>query len=129
MKFPVQIQFRDIAESDFVYNDIWSHAQKLSRFFDRIVSCHVVISSPHHHHHKGRVYHLAVRLYLPGGDVYVNTEHEKNHAHEDAYVAVKDAFRSVRRRLEDFVRMERGMVKAKASPDEDIAELVFNEGR
>lgn len=33
-------------ESDFIYNDILERAEKLERFFDRIISCHVTVSAP-----------------------------------------------------------------------------------
>jgi cold shock CspA family protein len=40
-----------------------------------------------------------------------------HHAHEDAHVAVRDAFDALRRRLQDHVRDSRGEVKLHAVPD------------
>ena len=34
-----------------------------------------------------------------------------NHAHEDFYVTMRDAFNAARRQLEDYVRRRRGKVK------------------
>lgn len=116
MKFPLQVQFRDIEKSDFIYNDIWDHAEKLERFFDRITFCEVVVSAPHRHHHQGRIYHIQIRMGLPGEDVFVSTDPEKNHSHEDVYVAIRDAFDATRRRLEDMVRQERGFIKERSLP-------------
>jgi hypothetical protein len=41
----------------------------------------------------------------------VRREPNDNHAHEDAHVAVRDAFDIARRQLEDHVRVARGDVK------------------
>lgn len=111
MKFPLQIQFRDMEESDFVSNAVWNHAEKIEKFFDGIIACHVIVSAPHQHHHQGKIYHVQVRLNVAGGDIFVNTEPEKNAAHEDVYVAIRDAFDAVRRQLEDLVRIKRRFVK------------------
>ncbi len=111
MNFPLNIQFRDMDESDFVSDAVWNHAEKLERFFDRIMSCHVIVSAPHHHRHQGKIYHVDVRMHVAGGDIFVTTEPEQNAAHEDVYVAIRDAFDAVKRRLEDFVRVRRGLVK------------------
>lgn len=129
MNFPLQITFREIAESDFVYNDVWDHAEKLERFYDRIMSCHVLICAPHQHHHHGKIYHVQIRMHLPGGDIFVTTDPEINRAHEDVYVAVRDAFDAVRRRLEEFVHRERGLVKDRSVPEHGKVTRIFpNEG-
>lgn len=111
MNFPLQIQFRDMEESDFISNAIWDHAEKLRQFNDRITYCHVIVSSPHHHRRKGKIYHVQIRLNIPGGDIFVTTEPEKDGAHEDVYVTLRDAFDAVKRRMEDSIRRRRGNVK------------------
>lgn len=113
MKFPLQIQFKDIEKSDLFYNAIWDHVDRLEKFYDRIVSCHVVVSQPHRHKTQGNIYHIQVRLYLPGEDVFISTEPEKNAAHEDFNIALRDVFDVTRKRLEDYVRKMRGFVKEK----------------
>lgn len=129
MNFPLQVSFKDMASSDFIYNNIWDHAEKLERFYDRIVSCYVTVSSPHRHHKKGKLFQVQVRLYLPGTDIFVSTEAENNHAHEDVYVAIRDAFDSVRRRLEDHIRKQRGIVKDHQAPSRGkVVRLFPNEG-
>lgn len=129
MRFPLQIQFRGIEKSDFVYNDIWDHIEKLERFYDRIVSCRVLVSLPHQHRHKGRIYHVQIYLFLPGGEIYITSDPEKNEAHADVYVAVRDAFSAARRRLEDFIRKERGVVKEHhATPHAKVIRIYFGEG-
>ena len=56
------------------------------------MSCDVTIEAPHRHHHKGKLYKVRIDIGMPGKDVHVNQEGPKNHAHEDVYVAIRDAF-------------------------------------
>jgi len=61
----------------------------------------VVISAPHRHHNQGKVFHVNILLNLPGREtLVVNHEPEKNKGHEDAFVAIRDAFQSMERELE-----------------------------
>jgi cold shock CspA family protein len=138
MKIPVQIAFRGIPESDAVQAAIWKHAAELEHFYNRITSCRVVIDSPHRHQHKGTLYSVRIDLTVPGAEIVVNREHHLDHAHEDVFVAIRDAFDAARRRLEDHVRVMRGQTKAHAGPaighvarlfpNEDAGFLVADDG-
>ena len=75
---------------------------------------HVVVEAPHRHSHKGKMYHVRIDLSLPGREIVVGREPEQNHAHEDVYVAIRDAFNAAVRRLEDQTRKMRGDVKTHA---------------
>jgi cold shock CspA family protein len=125
VNFILQTQFLGMDPSDFVANNVWDHAKKLERFHDRIVSCHVVISAPHHHKHQGNRYHVQIRLHVPGGEVIVTTEPAQNPAHSDVYVAIHDAFDAGRRRLEDFIRRQRSVVKERAVPAHGKVARIF----
>lgn len=46
----------------------------------------------------------------------VTRKHHDNHAHEDVYVVIRDAFDAMQRQLEDFARRQRGEVKAHEPP-------------
>lgn len=48
---------------------------------------------------------------VPGGDIIIRRDPAEKHAHEDVFVAVRDAFHAARRRLQDQVRRRRGDVK------------------
>lgn len=114
MQIPVQVTFKDMPVSDAVEADVLRHAARLDRYFDRIARCAVTIDSPHQHHHKGRLYSVRIDLTIPGHEIVVNREHPVDHAHEDVYVAIRDAFDAARRQLEDSVRRMRGQVKTHA---------------
>jgi len=49
--------------------------------------------------------------------IVVGRDRGANHAHEDAHVAVRDAFDAARRVLEDHARHSRGEAKLHAVPD------------
>jgi cold shock CspA family protein/ribosome-associated translation inhibitor RaiA len=125
MKFPFKLQFRDIARDERIYNAVWDHVDKLERIYQRIVSCEVTVAAPHRHKKGGVIYHIQIRLYVPGEDIFVTTEPERDGAHKDVYVAIRDAFDSAQRKLEDLVRRERSFVKVKVSPSEGKVIRIF----
>jgi ribosomal subunit interface protein len=124
MELPLQITFRHMEASAAIEARVHEQAQKLERFYDHILSCRVVIEAPHKHHHKGRVYHARVDLTVKDGKLVANREPGLNHAHEDVYVAIRDAFEAVRRQLDGYVSRRRGAVKVhEESPRGQIASL------
>ena len=102
--------------SPAVADAIRLHIQKLDRFADHIVSSRVTVTAPHKHQAKGRLYHAVVDIRLPGGELVVSRQSDEHHAHEDIYVALRDAFNAARRQLQDYVRIQRGKVKAHKTP-------------
>ena len=79
-------------------------------YYPDIVSCRVVIEQRDRHKSQGRSFNVRVALGVPGEELVVNHDHD-----EDVYVAVRDAFASLTRRLEDFIRRRRDAVKQRAS--------------
>ncbi|MCE2510461.1 MAG: ribosome-associated translation inhibitor RaiA [Alphaproteobacteria bacterium] len=104
METPLQISFRNMDPSEAVEANVREKASKLERFFDRITSCRVVIEAPHRHHHKGKLYNVRIDLTVPGKELVVTHSGPGNHAHEDVYVAIRDAFGAAARQLEDHAR-------------------------
>jgi cold shock CspA family protein/ribosome-associated translation inhibitor RaiA len=129
MPVSLQITFRDMPPSPAVQARIRELADKLDHFHERIMSCRVVVRAPHRHHHKGRLYHVSIDLKVPGHEIAVNRDPPEHHAHEDIYVAVRDAFDALARRLEDVARERRGDVKMhRSEPHGQIARLFPDEG-
>ena len=112
MQIPLQVVFHNMEPSAALEANIRERAQKLERFSDRITSFRVTVEAPHKHHHKGNIYHIAVDIVVPDAEIVVSRNPHGNHAHEDAYVAVRDAFNSARRKLEDYEARRRGKVKS-----------------
>jgi len=100
---------------------------ELEQSYDRIISCRVVIETPHRHQHKGRLYGVRVDLSVPGRELMIGSKPSQHHAHEDVYVAVRDAFDAARRQLEDHARRERGQTKRHEPPAEGRVARLFSE--
>jgi cold shock CspA family protein len=114
MQTQPQVTFDDIAIDEAVREAAFDHVEQLERYSDRITGCHVVVAQPHRRHREGRLYSVRIDLLVPGGEIVVNREHHLEHAHEDALVALRDAFLAARRQLEDHVRRLRGAEKRHA---------------
>ncbi|CAL1239187.1 HPF/RaiA family ribosome-associated protein [Candidatus Methylocalor cossyra] len=116
MKLPLQVTFRNMDPSEALEQNIRERAEKLNHFYDRLMSCRVMVEAQHRHHRQGNLYHVRLDLTVPGGELAVSRDPAQDHAHEDVYVAVRDAFDAARRRLEDFARRQRQEVKTHAAP-------------
>ena len=111
MAVPCSVQFHNIEKSEALEAKALKQAESLARVYDRITACHVTIDSPHQHHHRGRRYDVLIRISLPGDTLVVSHEGESNPDHENAYVTLRDAFRSARRQLKRFVSHRRDVAK------------------
>jgi ribosomal subunit interface protein len=139
MQVPLEIRFHDMEPSAAIEKAVRAHAEKLEQFADDIVSCHVAVEAPHKHHRRGKLFHIVVDVRLPGGEVVASRDPAAHHAHEDLFVALRDAFKAVRRQLQDRVRTRRGKVKAHEvpphgtiialHPEQDYGRIATPEGR
>lgn len=111
MQIPLQVTFRELPHSDAMEAKIREKVQKLERYYDRITSCRVMVERTHRNHNKGDLYHVRIDLTVPGKEIVISREHHDNHAYEDAYVAIRDAFDAAARQLEEYARIQRGEVK------------------
>jgi ribosomal subunit interface protein len=116
MQEELQITWRDMEPSDALAAAIRERTERLERFHNRITACRVVVEQLHRHKHKGNLFNVRIDLSVPGGEIVVTRESGKDHAHEDAYVVVRDAFNAATRQLQDHVRRQRGDVKAHETP-------------
>lgn len=117
MRLPLQITFRHMDPSPALEARIRQRAEELDQFFDRITSCRVVVECANHRHQQGNVFEVHIDLIIPGREIVVGHDSGASHAHEDPHVAVRDAFDSARRLLEDHARRRRGEAKLHAVPD------------
>jgi ribosome-associated translation inhibitor RaiA/cold shock CspA family protein len=130
MKLPLQVVFRNMEESAAVEAKIRERAEQLERIYEHIMSCRVLVEAHHKHHHQGNLYHVRIDLKVPESEIVASRDPAEHHAHEDVFVAVRDAFDAVRRRLEDYARRRRGDVKPhEVPPHGRIAELNPDYGR
>ena len=100
-----------MAVSTAASDDIHRRIAHLERFFDRIIGCRVVIEAPHRHQQHGKLFRVAVELDVPGRRIVVNRAGPHDQAHEDAHVAIRDAFAAAERQLQDHARLRRADTK------------------
>lgn len=108
--FRVKITYRNMESSAALEKRIHHEAQKLYKRFQRILACDVVVSLPHRTKLQGKIIHININLYVPGRILAISHEPEINHAHEDAFVAVRDAFKSMEHKLTQFIEKRRSPI-------------------
>ncbi len=124
MQIPLQITFKDMKNSDAIEARVIEKAQKLEQLSKEIISCSVVIEAPNKRHQHGNLFNINIEITLPGTKIVASKHSDQHHAHEDVYVAIRDAFDAVRRQLQDFILKQRGEVKAHPeAPHGTIKEL------
>ena len=124
MRSTFQIIWQNLSPSDTIEAKIRKHITKLEKFSDRLSDCRVVIEVPHRHHHQGNIYQVQINLTVPGGELVVNRQPSAQQTHEDLHVAIRDAFESAERQLQDYVQQRRGEIKTHlgGESDDDSAE-------
>lgn len=132
MQVPLQISFRGLPHSDAIEARVREKAEWLENFHDRIMSCRVVVEAPHRHQHKGKLYNVRVDVTVPGTELVANRAPGEHQAHQDVYVAIRDAFEAMRRQLEEHSRRHQGKGIAHAThpghPQGTVGELYPDEG-
>ncbi|MGM0517522.1 MAG: HPF/RaiA family ribosome-associated protein [Pseudomonadota bacterium] len=116
IRLPVEVVFRNMDQSQVLEDKVRERAQKLTRYFDRIMHCHVVIEADHRRHHKGNLYQVRIDLTVPNRELAVSRDPGNRHAHEDPYVAVRDAFDAMGKQLQAYAAKQRGEVKQHETP-------------
>jgi cold shock CspA family protein len=136
----LQIAWEHIEPSDFMKQRIEREVAALERTFGRITSCKVFVEGRSQRRHKGGLYGLRVRLLLPGGqEIDASRNPPQDHAHEDAYVTIRDVFQALKRQLRERVRARReeshhpdaqphGLV-SQFFPDKDYGFIRADDGR
>jgi len=111
MQIPLQVSFRDMDRSAAVEAAVREHTTKLEQYFEHVVACRVMVEARHRHRRNGNVYHVRIDLSVPGAELVVSRDPGERHSHEDVYVAVRDAFDAMERKLEEHARKIRGQIK------------------
>ena len=117
MRIPMEITFRHMESSPALEARIQEKAEKLDRFYEHVMGMRVLVEAPHEHKSQGKLFHVRIDLTVPGGELVVSKgHHHQSQAHEDVYVALRDAFEVAKRRLEEYSRQQRGDVKSHSKP-------------
>lgn len=108
---------------DYLKDEIQKRIDHLEKYFDNIISCRVKVEMEPKHRKAKDVYSVSIELGVPNARLFVN--HQPS---DDLRVAVREAFGSIRRELEDYVRKQRGDVKVhEPQPHGKVIRLVADE--
>lgn len=108
---PLKIDYKNYPENRDLNPLIQEQVDKLEKHFQRITSCHVVISKPHNHHHNGHNYHVHLDVHLPGNVIAITRESERDERHEEIEPAIRDAFKIAKRQLQQYSDKLRSEIK------------------
>lgn len=132
MQITPTIAFRGLVPSEALEAEVLTRIDKLETFCPSIVGCRVLIELVQRRHERGNRYHVRIDLTVPGEDLVVTHQaslrattravgaqkttktSELYRERKHARVAVREAFETARRRLQDYLRRQRGAVKAGA---------------
>lgn len=122
----VKITYRQVEPSEALSRLILAEAAKLDRFYDHLLNCDVLIEYEEHHLRHGSPFRVRIALSVPGDELTVDTaatlhelldeneialrhkSTEINAQYKDPALAVRDAFRMARRRVQDYARRMKG---------------------
>lgn len=102
----LQVQSHGFEMSSEIREEIMRRAEKLNEFYAKISRCRVVVDLPHRHSRDGERYFVKIDMTVPGSEIVI-----KRQGHEDIYIAIREAFKTAKRKLEDYARLQRGDVK------------------
>ncbi|WP_129781909.1 HPF/RaiA family ribosome-associated protein [Peristeroidobacter soli] len=108
MQTPLRISFRHMEPSAAVEARVREHLERLERFHEDIIGCHVIIEAPPAHRRHGAPFDVTIDLTIPGREIAFHTGHAERAEHEDVYVAIRDGFDRVKRLLHE---QERGKTR------------------
>lgn len=96
---PVQITYHGIDPSEALNELIHTRAAQLERLNDRIHMLRVLVDAPHKHSRHGKHYRVRLELTMPGRDLVIGHDDDDRDVDEDAYLAIRNAFDRLERRL------------------------------
>jgi ribosome-associated translation inhibitor RaiA len=101
-----KVVFKGLDRSPAVEERVDEHVIKLADVCPTISRCDVVLTKPHRRHRHGGHYHVRIEVAVPGRMIEVSHAPGANGAHEDVYVAVRDAFHAAHRQLLQYVHAD-----------------------
>ena len=102
-----QVVYHNIDQTEAISEAVQKRIEKLERYCDHIINGRVVLDSPHNNHHKGKVYSVTLEIHTPELEVHVNQDQHDNRAHEDLYIAIRDAFNAAERQFKSIDKKHR----------------------
>lgn len=107
---PVSVVFRNMEPSATVQAGAVKYAAKLGKKFGRIQTCRVIVDAPKHVHRKVKEFRVSIDLKLPGHEIATKSTSSDKAVYDDLSLALREAFATATRQLQDHVRKVKGGV-------------------
>lgn len=104
----LSIHFRHMPDSPSLEADIRRRNRHLRRFAPQMLLCEVTVTRHANANGAGNHYQVHVHVRVPGASYDTGQHARANHSHADPYIATRDAFEAMQRRLHDALRQRRG---------------------
>ena len=105
MQIPLQVTFEGTEPSNAVRAVIDREVDRLEKHNHRIIGCRVAVIAPSHKHRHGSAFEVHIWLTVPPHEnIFVNRAPPEDAGHEHVEVAIKDAFASARRQVDDLAQ-------------------------
>ena len=108
MNFPLQLTVRSVRRTRKLETSVMEHAAKLERARARITRCQVTLEHEGLRRHRGSVFRVRISLHVPAHELTVDREHDEN-----PYIALRDAFDALERKLKGLARKRRPPARAR----------------
>jgi len=124
MQEPLEISFNGIDKTPQLESLIREKTERLEKFSDAIISCHVDVAQPHAHQDSGSGYRVRIELRVPPKDSLVAHEHSSHgNIHDQVETVIRRAFEAVERQLKEHT--ERLRESQRESTQEDAPGTVI----
>ena len=105
MQIPLQVNFEGTEPSEAANIAIEREVERLEQHNHHIVGCRVAVIAPSHKHHHGTGFTVKIWITLPPHEnIVVNRSPSAGEAHEHVVDAIKGAFASARRQIDDLAQ-------------------------
>jgi len=105
MQTPLQVTFEGCEPSAAIRAEIEREAERLELHNDRIIGCRVAVVAPSDKHHHGTGFQVRIWVTVPPHqNIVVDHTPSDDARYEHVEVAVKEAFASARRQVDDLAR-------------------------
>ena len=104
MQRPLQIHFHGMESSEALETRIRERVAELERRCPEVTGCRVTVEKESRNHVKGNPFRISLLLHRPGRDVVVSRNGPKDLGHGDVYAALRDAFDTAERQIDETGR-------------------------
>ncbi len=127
MQQSLEISFTGVEKTPQRESLIQEKAERLEKFNEQLISCHVAVSQPHAHQDSGSGYRVLIELRVPPKDQLVAHEHSSHgEIHDTVETVIRRAFDALERQLKEHTERLRGDQRESAEEDQPGTVIVID---